>query len=487
MYQNWALENLEIKLQNAKQENAEVFEQVESDYKQNYKDFVDGFFKTDVLGAKKSISALFQLEAFNGSSKEKSLEIALEKWLKILPLKLNQKEQLKDQILQLSNKREKFSEIFENNSDFSKDYNYPVLEDLLAQKVLNKADMLSIYSWYQNTWDIRLSLWKLPTDKREVVTSYFYSLNSSKREERISWFSDEYSWEIAKMQKQFDWPIVDWVVSFVWRNFFKMKPYKKKIESKKLRLRRTFKVALLKLLRIKYSGFNVEKLIKQIDSLDDFESMFRLLQKLIDVIPENGELLEKYSIQEQVDEVEEAIIESEWNKEKILAWEEITVKACTLINDTEQKLDRKTLDKILDDDTDIVWDELKFRKIPPSQPFPLQEEEVAENWWNLLDWGEVEEVNAWILAESNSLPPEGGKYPKGDGGFDDEETKEEIIWEEELAIKYNELKTEYNILEKKKQNIFASWDFDMLDEINEEILSLMVKLEKVTLLIGEDN
>jgi len=63
-------------------------------------------------------------------------------------------------------------------------------------------------------------------------------------------------------------------------------------------------VALLKLLRIKYSGFNVEKLIKQIDSLDDFESMFRLLQKLIDVI--------------------------------------------------EQKLDRKTLDKILDDDTDIV-------------------------------------------------------------------------------------------------------------------------------------
>jgi len=183
MYQNWALENLEIKLQNAKQENAEVFEQVESDYKQNYKDFVDGFFKTDVLGAKKSISALFQLEAFNGSSKEKSLEIALEKWLKILPLKLNQKEQLKDQILQLSNKREKFSEIFENNSDFSKDYNYPVLEDLLAQKVLNKADMLSIYSWYQNTWDIRLSLWKLPTDKREKRLNQ----KNSDSEEHLKW------------------------------------------------------------------------------------------------------------------------------------------------------------------------------------------------------------------------------------------------------------------------------------------------------------
>jgi len=51
--------------------------------------------------------------------------------------------------------------------------------------------------------------------------------------------------------------------------------------------------------------------LKQIDSLDDFDSMFKLIMKLIDVIPENNELLEKFSIQEEVDEVEEVVQEAE--------------------------------------------------------------------------------------------------------------------------------------------------------------------------------
>jgi hypothetical protein len=65
MINNKGLENLEIKLKNAKIENAEKYEKIEKKYNQNYKEFVDSFFKTDVLGIKKIISALFQLESFN--------------------------------------------------------------------------------------------------------------------------------------------------------------------------------------------------------------------------------------------------------------------------------------------------------------------------------------------------------------------------------------------------------------------------------------
>jgi hypothetical protein len=43
------LENFEIKLENTKIENAEKFEKIESFYNQNYKNFIDSFFKTDVL------------------------------------------------------------------------------------------------------------------------------------------------------------------------------------------------------------------------------------------------------------------------------------------------------------------------------------------------------------------------------------------------------------------------------------------------------
>ena len=61
------------------------------------------------------------------------------------------------------------------------------------------------------------------------------------------------------------------------------------------------------------------------------------------------------------------------------------------------------------------------------------------------------------------------------------------MWENELEQVYQELKVKYNLSEKKKQQMFASWDYDMLDEINEEILWLMVKMEKVSLLIGWKN
>lgn len=499
MLQNAWLENLEIKLKNAREENAEVFEQVEKNYSTDYKDFVDSFFKTDVLWAKKSISAFYQLEAFNHATKNESvdkkstkilekipqekskeiLEKALEKGLKILPLKLEQKEKIQRQILVLDWKKNEFNEIFEKNWDFLNDQNYPIIQDLASQKALDKSDILTIFSKYQTTKDIRLSLDWVSHSKRELVKKYFYQANSTNKEERVSSFSSEFGSDIKWLEKHFDWPVIDWVVNFVGRNFFKMKPYKKTIESKKMRLRRTFKMALLKLLRIKYSWFNVEKLLKQIDSLDDFESMFRLLQKLIEIIPENNELLEKYSVQEQVDEVEEIIIEAEWNKEKILAWEELTVKACTLINDTEQKLDKKTLDKILDDDTDIVWDEFKFRW--SSEVLTKQKDSLVfkNNWWNLFDWWETQQINAWILSEKN-------EEQKTLEGCEKNSEEDIEVWEDELEQKYQELKDEYNKLEKKKQNIFASWEFELLDEINEDILSLMVKLEKISLLIGDE-
>jgi hypothetical protein len=49
MLKNAGLENLEIKLQNARVENAEKFKNIEKNYDKNYKKFIDSFFKTDVL------------------------------------------------------------------------------------------------------------------------------------------------------------------------------------------------------------------------------------------------------------------------------------------------------------------------------------------------------------------------------------------------------------------------------------------------------
>jgi len=465
MLKNTGLENLEIKLQNAKIENVEKFEKIEISYNKNYKKFVDWFFKTDLLWVKKTISGLFQLEAFNRVEKiwwEKNLEIfwkeilekALEKWLQILPIKENKIEILKNKILKLDNYKDNFWEIFREKTEFSKDKNYPIIESLFERKILDKSEMLIIFTNYEQTKDIRLSFNWIKKNKVEIIKNYFYKLNFSNKEEKITNFKNENSEEIKKLEEKYPANIVNWVVKFVGRNFFKMKPYKKNIESKKLRLKRTFKIALLKLLRIKYSWFNIEELIKKINSMQDFESMFKLIMKLIDIIPENNELLEKFSLKEEVDEIEEIIWEAESNKEKILSWEEATVKICKIINSWDKKIDKKVLDKILDENTDIIWEEMVFRDSnleeenrnltinkSPIIPFYKEDEQQSTKW-------------LW----------------KSDDDDDDDENLEEI---------YKQLKIEFNLLEEKKRQLFAFWDFDELDNINEEILNIMIKIEKV--------
>ena len=449
MLKNAGLENIEIKLQNAKVENFEKFEKIEKNYNKNYKKFIDSFFKTDVLWAKKTISAIFQLEAFNRIDKiwgEKNLEIfwkeilekSLEKWLSILPINLEKKEILKNKILKLENKKNDFWEIFREKTDFSKDKNFPILESLFERKILNNSEMLVLFSNYEKVWDIKLSLNWLDKNKINIIKQYFWILNNTKKENKISDFKSENNEEIKKLEQKYPSNIVNWVVKFVWRNFFKMKPYKKNIESKQLRLKRTFKIALLKLLRIKYSGFNVEELIKKINSMQDFESMFKLIMELIDIIPENNELLEKFTLKEEVDEVEEIINEAESNKEKILSGEESTIKICEIIDKADKKLDKKFLEKILDEDTDIVWEEIKIRE---------------------------------KLGQTQGIAPTDIIHTKVKWDDDDED--------EDLEEVYKKLKIEFNLLEKKKQKLFASWDFDELDNINEEILQIMIKLGKI--------
>jgi hypothetical protein len=65
---------------------------------------------------------------------------------------------------------------------------------------------------------------------------------------------------------------------------------------------------------------------------------------------------------------------------------------------------------------------------------------------------------------------------------DDEEEKKMVNLEDE----YKKIKEELMESEKKKQKLFASWDYDLLDEVNDQILSIMVKISKISALIWEN-
>ena len=460
------IENLELKLKNALEENAEVFHEAEKAYDETYRNFVDHFFESDILWASRNISGAFQLEYFNilishkGNNKNsplqntQNLEIAfkdaLHTWLKNLPIESEKKEKLQSKMVNLSQKKEDYKEIFTRNTEFTRDSNYPILENLLSQKVISESELLRIYSSFQKTKNIKLSLQNIPKEKKSIILEYFYEVNSWEKEERIDNFKREYHSEIEKLNSTYSWPIIEWVVSFVGRNFLQLKPYKNKNESKTMRLRRTFKMALLKLLRIKYSGFWIESLLKKVENLEDFESLFAMMHKLIDIIPENSEVLEHYTIQEDIDEAHEIVTEAENNKEKILSWEEATLEVCSLIGDIEHTLDQKMLDKILSDDVDIVGDTVKFRDTL------THKEDVKLAWqnnsWNLLDWWKTLKINNWILFHTQWLLQNDSQ--------EKEEEDDIPLSETELIQTYHALKIEYSIAEKKKQKMFAYWQFD---------------------------
>lgn len=455
------LENLEIKLKNAREENFEAFEKSEKLYKETYKDFLDWFFKSDILWVKKIISAVFQLESINWKKTQESFNIALEKGLNILNISKEKKELLKAKILKLENKKEKILDIFVKNSEIIKDKNYPILESLASRNILNNSELLSISSEFKSKWFIKYSLYWISKEKRELINHYIYLSNWINKEEKINSFKQEYFSEIKVLEQKYPQNIVDWVVKYVGRNFFKMKPYKKNLESRKLRLRRTFKIALLKLLRIKYKWFNVEELIKKINSMQDFESMFQLIMKLIDIIPENDELLEKYSLWEEIDEVDEYISEAEKNKEKILSGEESTIKICDLLDDVDKKLDKKVLEKILDEETDIVWKEIKIRT-SHSTSIKSRDEEIK---WKIINWH--------FYADQIEEKEED----------DDDEEEYEELRQQDLELLYNEIKLEFSILDKQKLDYLINGDYTNLDLIVDKLTKIQIKLEKLEKLL----
>jgi hypothetical protein len=64
-----------------------------------------------------------------------------------------------------------------------------------------------------------------------------------------------------------------------------------------------------------------------------------------------------------------------------------------------------------------------------------------------------------------------------------EESEDEELDDVDLEEYYEELKEEFTKLEKKKIKIFLDWNYDELDIINDEILNLTVKLDKISKLI----
>ena len=433
------LENLELKLLQLKKENAEKLEKIEAEYKKEYSDFFDKLFPNDNIWLKRFISVFFQIEKLDNPWKNNLdiLKNSIKKTLKNIPLNKNKQEQLDNKLNILLEKKINFDEIFRKNNDLRKNKNFPILQDLEKYEILDKNDLIKISLKYKETHNFLESIWTLQNSKKEIIKSHFYELNNTKQEKRIEKFNNDFKQEIANSKYIKIYPKV---LKFIWKNYFRLR-LKNKVESKKDRLRRMFKIAFLKLYRLKYSGIDIEKILQKIEGLSDLDEMISLVLKFFEILKQNPKLEDDYIIWEEVEKVEELWIEAEENKQKILFSEKNTIKVNEIIEKTEKKLQENDLENLLWENVDLIWEKFILR-----------------------------EIEDWIKAENNILE-------------EDEDLEENDEKEIDLEEYYEELKWEYEELEKKKMKLFLKGNYDELDLINEELLKILKKLEKIEKLI----
>lgn len=444
------LENLELKLSQTRLENSEKLDKYELEYKKEYSDFFDTIFQNDNLWFKRYISVNFQLKKLNNPWKanKELLEKSINEALEILPITKEKKEILKTKLFFLEKDKQKIDKIFIKNSNLFYNKNFPILEWLEKAWFLTQDDILKVSLKFKETSNFLDSIYILDNNKFELIKSNYFDLNDTNSKDRIDNFENDFSSEIKESQNIRIYPKV---IKLIWKNYFKLR-LKNKVESKKERLRRTFKILFLKLYRLKYSWIDITSVLKKIDTLDDLDSFINLLIKFFEQLKQNPNLQKDYIVSDEIDEISEIWTQAEENKDKLLFWEEKTLEISKILEKNDKTIEESSLEEIMWEDVDLVWN--KFIKRTTLDDNSLQQK-IWINTWVLYDW------NYQIEDEEEELE------------------KEEIDLEEY----YDELKKQFDELEQKKKNMFLVWNYDNIDIINEELLELLVKLEKIWTLL----
>jgi hypothetical protein len=195
--------------------------------------------------------------------------------------------------------------------------------------------------------------------------SHIEQILSHEHSSKKSEFQSEYSVELKNLE---DKGInIDPVIVFVSRSYYKTPGKLKKYEHPKRRMRRTFKIALLKLLRTKLGNIDASIMLEKFEEGQSFEDFFMLLFKIMEIVNENPEGKEIFTILDLQEDTQDEVFTAEENKQKILAGESLVMKIASLFSkgdakQEEQEIGDGMLEKILDESTDIVGEDVYFNR-----------------------------------------------------------------------------------------------------------------------------
>ncbi len=449
------LENYELRLKSLREQSQESYEIAERQVTDKYEETLREIFPRDVLGAKRMILWLSILEYGESLVSEKSIHMSdifhtnVFKTLHTLPLPTQKQQELAKAIFSYQDFQDSREKYIQDRWELSREPLYVLIEELARDGDISHEEFLLFQQEYEKKWNI-IQAWEILPDRLRKLFHLHISLAIERnKEEKIELFHSEYHEEI---QSQTDsGKDVEAFVSFVSQFYYKTPGKYKKYEHPKQRLRRTMKLALLQLLRLRLGSVEAEKFRERFEKGETFSDYFDILWELLDILQEHPDTKEIYTILDNENEIQQRVHEAEEIKNKILEGESVVMSIAKMLWYLEQHqwewdTHEKMLEKLLDTSTQLVWEELHFHS---------------------------EDDKAWIYAEQSLLE-------------DNEEDEEEEIEYTSPQIAYEILMRDFHAIESQKKQAFLQGDYDDIDVYNEKLLQIEQKWEKLLKIIAPD-
>jgi len=454
---NKDFENFELRLKTLREESQEDFSRAEKIFNERYAARLEDIFPRDILWAKKLIATYFMIESVDAIQSWKDVDAhtifsqSVSRIISSLYISPERKESLKNNILLSWDLSQPLKEFFIAEDDISRDPFFALVEDFSMDGVISHEEFILLQQAYESRWDFLSALESLPDTIRDMFHAHIeLTLNQNLGNKKTE-FEAEYSQELKNLESK--GVNIEPVVIFVSRSFYKT-PWKyKKFEHPKRRMRRTFKMALLKILRAKLWNIDAQILLDRFEAGENFEDFFMLLFKILEVVNEDPKGEEIYSILKLDEEITSNVFTAEENKQKILEWESLVMSIASIFSQgthelSEEELENGLLGKLLEESTDIVGEDVYFNR---------------------------EDEKAWIYAESSKE------------NNPDDETEEEIDYDAMSPITaYEMLEHQFHKIEEEKRKAFLAWNYDEIDIYNERLRIIESKLSKLSQLLGNE-
>lgn len=445
-------ENLETQLQKLREESKEYFYEAKKEFNEKYSDMFTLIFDSHNQSFIDTIQGYYEVLYVDNIHKntQESNDIIFQKALQKTIEKQSLSPAKKQKIIELTQALIKKSEtlsLIPNKSTLKKHIYHPLIEDMMQAWDMAEEEYRVLQRAYEKSHDIYTACALLPEKTKNILLSEIHTYKNYDTSLQQSIFQQEYHQELAQLEQA--WLMRQEVIFFIARSYYQHPGKYKKRETPFLRMKRTFKFAVLRLIRQKLWNIDADILLEKFENLDTFYDLYLLIYRLFETLDENPQSAELYQCIESQEELNTLLDKSQTNEEKILAGQKCSTRIGNLIGETDGELESGLLDALLDDATRCIWEELHF-----------------------------EETHAWVLAQ--------GEEKQKNTQKKDEDELEEVYNHLTPRGAYEQIKIDYANIEEEKRKAFLEGNYDLIDIYNERLFSLQKKLEKLVKLLKID-